>query len=169
MHTTINAVIKEFKTTEKNLVELISTFNEKTFNQKPGRDVWSAGQVSEHLLKSAHKVLRILEKSGVSTTRNPEEYGLQLKNTMLDLEHKRKSAENLWPAEVVNQKETLDDLRQTLDATANVAEKVDLTVIPEGVEFPSIGALTKLEWLVFTNYHIRRHMRQIENIREYFD
>ncbi len=158
--------ISELEFSGNAVQDYLSSFDEERLNKKPGSEVWSVGQITEHLSKSTRSISKILSIDGFSTDRKPDSLVLQLKEIMEDMVHKTKSAEFLLPAELVRKAELTSEFSASLEELVRMSEQADLSIIPYNVTFPTIGPITKLEWLFFAGFHIKRHWRQIRNLHQ---
>lgn len=156
--------ISELAYTGNALLSSISSFDEENFNRKRNADEWSAGQITEHLLKSNKSILKILSIDGLTASRKPDLYVPQLKAIMEDMVHKTKSVDFLLPADQVIKEGIASEFRICLGKILKQADQKDLTIIPDKITFPNIGALTKLEWIFFAGFHIKRHSHQMYNL-----
>lgn len=162
MNENINA---EFNSTMESLIKTISGFSDEQFNIIPFEGSWTAGQVSEHVLKSIEGVPNILHGTAKPAGRNPDEKEPALKGIFLDFETKFKSPKEVLPTDEPKDKEAmLDTIAAVCDEIKRVIETEDLSLLCTDVPFPQIGELTRYEWISFVNLHTRRHTRQMNNI-----
>lgn len=156
-----------FEDTASTLLSTISLFNEQQLNIALSEDSWTAGQVAEHVFKSASQLIPVLKGAGKPADRDPAEKVKMIKDLFLDFEAKFKSAPAIWPSDRPHQKSGVIDLLQT--AVTQVREVIntkDLYAISTELVVPFFGELTRLEWLYLICYHTQKHIHQLKNIRE---
>lgn len=68
----------EIENTSNELQQVLSSFTQKDINNIPFAGSWTAGQVAEHVLKSASGVLDVLNGPEKPADRNPEAHIKQL-------------------------------------------------------------------------------------------
>ena len=79
------------------LLQTISSFPEEKFNTVPFYGSWTAAQVSDHILKSASGIQKMLSTNTKPTTRQPHEKIEAIKSMFLDFNTKMKSHEFVLP------------------------------------------------------------------------
>ncbi|HEU5366758.1 MAG TPA: DinB family protein [Hanamia sp.] len=156
-----------FDETAKGLLEIVSSFDDKEFNEIPFEGSWSAAQVADHIRKSLKGTVNALYGEVKPPERQPDEHVQKLKSLFLNFEIKLQSPEYILPSEKPLQKEILyQDLKELADAISKATNTLDLS-FASTIPFPKTGELTRLEWINFAIYHTQRHIRQIKNIRQH--
>lgn len=151
--------------TSLELVQSLDLFTEEEFNTAPFAGSWTAGQVGEHLLKAAPGITKILSGNSRFTERLPDEKVRSLESIFLDFSKKAKSAQAIWPSdEPKEKKKTTDALNATMNEIKKTAEPMDLSKICTDFPFPTLGEMTRWEWITFAICHTKKHIYQIENI-----
>lgn len=147
--------------TASELLELVSSFNEKEVNTGLYKDSWTRGQLIEHLVRSIKSIAEALDSPGKIVEREPGERAQELKATFLDFTIKFKSPESVLPIGERHDKETLIvDLKSSIDELKKARNKANLS---EAIPSPGFGELTKLELLYLALYHTHRHLQQMKN------
>jgi hypothetical protein len=150
-----------------NLVELITSLNEKQVNTVPFENSWTAGQVMEHVTKSNTGIAKALNIEGNQADRNPDARAEELKEMFLDFTIKFKSPEFILPTKDFHSKESvIEDLENSVELLKEVSRNANLA---ESIKHPAFGEITKLELLHFVKFHMLRHLRQLKNIAESID
>jgi hypothetical protein len=146
-------------------LEALDLFGQDNINTVPFEGSWTGGQVAEHISKSVSGILETLNGPSIPTERNPEEHVKMLGDVFLNMEIKMKSPDFIIPSDSPKDKFFLrTSLAKTFDGIEQAAGKNNLTETCASFEMPTIGPLTKIEWIQFAGFHTRRHARQLKNI-----
>jgi len=158
-------ILVELEETKNNLLQNFSVFTQEQVNISPFEGSWTAGQVAEHIVMFSSGALSALKANGKETVRNPEEKVKVLGDIFLNFNIKMQSPEFVKPSnDAKNKEELYNSLDHILAETLELARIKDLTATFAEFEFPTLGHLTRAEWLYFVLFHIQRHIRQLENI-----
>lgn len=159
------SLINQTDNTAKELLQALASFDEEQINKIPFEGSWTAGQVAEHILKSASGAVAMLNGDTKPAGRPAEEKVGALRDLFLNFETKMSSPDFVLPADPEHNKEELiSALQRTMQDASLAAATKDLSGICVGFEFPGFGELTRLEWLSFMLFHTQRHTRQLKNI-----
>jgi len=146
----------------------LDLFDQDSINTVPFEGSWTGGQVAEHILKSVSGILETVNGPTKPIERNPEEYVKMLGDVFLNMDIKMKSPDFIIPSDSPKNKASLySSLSRTLDFIEESAGKNDLTETCTSFEMPTIGLLTKIEWIQFACFHTRRHAQQLKNIADH--
>jgi hypothetical protein len=155
-------VVQEIEETFSRLNKAISKFSDKQFNTIPFEGSWTAGQVSEHIIKS---ISGIPDRETQLTDRRYDERIEAIRKMFLDFNLKFKTAQPLEPEKSSHHvEETLKHLQRLKELHLHAANTKDLTALCLDMELPTFGHLTRYEWLRFMMVHALRHTIQIERI-----
>lgn len=155
----------ELNEASSDLLKIISSFSQDEFNKVPFEGSWTAGQVSEHLLKSFSGVPDALMGNTIPTERDPTEKEPALRSIFLDFSTKLESPDFILPS--IEPKQTTKmaaELEETFIKLQNIISKEDLSLTCTDFPFPGLGELTRYEWICFVTYHAKRHTHQMKNI-----
>jgi hypothetical protein len=142
-------------------LQLLSGFSQQQLDQAPARG-WTAGQVGNHVWKSDHYVLKLLNEEGRPNDRDPAKEIEGLKKVFLDFTTKLESPPAIIPDNASFEKNALvQDLQTTRGQISQAIETSDLSSICSD---PVLSEMTKLELIHFVLYHTQRHTRQLNNI-----
>jgi hypothetical protein len=145
-----------------NFCETLDKFTEKQINQVPSYGGWNAGQVAEHISIS---IEAMPDGHTAAANRFIDEQVIPIDDVFLNFEAKYTSPEFVLPKQVEHDKaaliETLGELKKKHVAAAT---NLDLTLVCMDFEFPTVGYMTRYEWLNFFVVHSQRHLRQLKNI-----
>jgi hypothetical protein len=148
--------------TARELLELVSAFDENEVNTALYKDSWTRGQLTEHLVKSFRSIAGTLNSPGKIVEREPGERAQELKATFLDFTVKFKSPESVLPTGEKHNKEMLiADLESSIDELKEARYKANLI---EAITAPGLGEMTKLEFLYLALYHTQRHIQQMRSV-----
>jgi hypothetical protein len=158
-----------FDDTAKDLLETISSFNEKEFNEIPFAGSWSAAQVADHVRKSLKGTINALHGEVEPSEREPDEHVEKLKSIFLNFDIKMQSPEFILPSEQPLQKDTVyQNLKEITDTISKAINTLDLS-FTSTITFPNSGQLTRYEWVSFATFHTQRHIRQMKNIKKHLE
>ena len=154
---------KALTTAFDEFIAVFSSFDERSINGKPSPHSWTPAQVATHI---------VLATDGVpdSTTkpldREIDLYLPAIRPWWEDLSQKFKSPESLRPDDNRRSKiEVLSELHRVREKDLNILAQEDLTPICLAFELPTIGYLTRYEWLWFIQMHLKRHLFQLQNMK----
>ena len=146
------------------LTELMSLLDENDVNVMPYQDSWTAGQLFQHITKSAKGLAKTMQNEGVTADRDPGEHIDNLKKIFLDFSTKMKSPGFVTPEESHYEKSaSIQKLGKSFQDLRENVKGQDLTVVIKGTPF---GDATKWELLHFALYHSQRHLHQMKKIYE---
>jgi uncharacterized damage-inducible protein DinB len=160
----------EIKNVNRELIQTLSKFSTKELNKIQKEESWTAGQVTEHIIKSNGGILTQLLKGDANPSRRPFDEQVELIKNIFRSEDKMKTDPALEPSQPPH---ALEDLMKSLNQqkvqqleTINVKE---LKEVSSELQFPpAANGLTRYEWIIFMIEHTRRHGKQIENIYKEF-
>lgn len=164
---TRSTIKAEFETTASSLLNTLSSFKQEQINIKITGDSWTAGQVAEHVFKSAVGIPPMFAGTTQPPQRNPTEKEQTLKDIFLDFNAKYKSAPNIIPSNGPHKKaEVTAALEAVIPQIKEIIDTQDLFALCTDVEVPMLGQLTRLEWLYLVCYHTQRHIHQLKSIMQ---
>ena len=156
-------ILQDLTQTKADLLNAISAIDEEKFNAIPFEGSWTAGQVSEHILKALGADLLYADTQ--PTDRRPDEKVTAISDLFLNFEIKMKSPDFIIPDNKPKDKNALlSELEKVFDRLIHAAETLNLNEICTVFEVPGFGSFTGLEFLWFFNVHAIRHTRQLKNI-----
>ena len=144
----------------------LSSFGEPEVNEIPFTGSWTPSQVAVHIIMATDGV----PDGNTSPAHRPyDSYLPRIRPWWEDLNQKFKSPEPLLPDEQERSKKILlEELERVRTKDLVIAEKTDLSAVCLDFELPSIGYLTRFEWLWFIEMHLRRHHYQLDNMLKAF-
>lgn len=162
---TTQEAINTLSESKKDLLQTLSAFTAQQLNTVPFAGSWTAGQVTEHLLKSSSGVPEMLLGDTQPTDREADGLAKNISDIFLDFSVKFQSPDFILPSDGPHDKETImASMKSTMEQIESLATTHDLTALCTSFEFPQVGELTRLEWIHFVACHTIRHTRQIKNI-----
>ncbi|HTF19993.1 MAG TPA: DinB family protein [Chryseolinea sp.] len=157
-HELRDALSKSFDT----FIETFSIFEENAVNQIPFAGSWTPSQVVVHIIMATDGV------PDVNTSPAHRSYDANVEKIRPwweDLNRKFKSPEPLQPDDQPRSKKILlEELHRTYAKDLSIVEKADLSAVCLDFELPSVGYLTRYEWLWFIEMHLKRHQYQLANM-----
>lgn len=131
---------------------------------------WSIMDVLEHLQLVDQLVLRVI-KDALSKPPVTDQIQANPMETALDRTNKLNAPESLTPKGVLR---NLDDAHQQLavsrEQLLSFVSLIDTDVLrSHGATHPRFGMLSAEQWLQFVGLHERRHIAQIEEMKDEFN
>jgi DinB superfamily len=164
-----NDLSQKINDTKNDLLVALDTFRPEKFNVIPFDGSWTAGQVAEHILKSASAMLQTMNGPVKIADRDPGQYMKPLGDAFLNFDIKMQSPDFIIPSDEPKDKAVMmHSLDETFEGIKDIAETDDLDMICTGFEMPMLGLLSKKEFIWFTYVHTQRHIHQLKNIAKHF-
>jgi len=158
-------LLKDLERTTRDLLQVLSEFNNEQFNRLPFEGSWTGGQVADHLFRAERGAPALMTGNTKQTTRDPEQFVKPLDDVFLDFSTKLKSPDFIIPSDGPHdQAEYYKKFEVTRKNIQELAAKLDLTETCTEFDMPKIGQLTRFELLRFIVAHSKRHIRQLNNI-----
>ena len=159
-----NTLVNDINKTIDDLVEVILNTDDKHLDAAVTENSWSVGQVVEHIIICGSG---IPDTKTEAASRPPDEKVPILKDIFLNMNEKYKADPSLSPRSNRHDKNELsmqvDRMRANL---IQIVKEKDLSLLCLDMEFPSIGFLTRYEWIRFILFHTQRHTIQARNTVE---
>jgi hypothetical protein len=159
-------LINEIGTFHQDLNRTLSRFSDETLNTVPFEESWTAGQVTEHIIKSQLYIIAQLSEGPVSTAdRLYDQEVNTMQEIFRDKESKAKTDESIAPGPPTHDlKKLLETLQKQKEQQIKIIKTRKLEEFISMLEFPGIGHLSRYEWMHMMKEHGQRHRRQIDNI-----
>ncbi|MGC3943117.1 MAG: DinB family protein [Chryseolinea sp.] len=144
----------------------LSSFDDANVNEIPFAGSWTPAQVSVHIIMATDGV----PDGNTSPAHRPYDANLpRIKPWWEDLNQKFTSPEPLRPDDQPRSKKILlEELQRVHTKDLIIIDKTDLSAVCLDFELPSIGYLTRFEWLWFMEMHLKRHHFQLSNMLKTF-
>jgi hypothetical protein len=144
------------------LISALGQFDFKTFNEKPGPQSWSAGEIAEHLLLFDQRTANVLTGKQGSESREDDSVFNAITTRLQDRSNRIDAPEALLPSPAAKEPEMLlEQLRHERDRLIRLIDTMDVnTVLPE-TPHRLFGPLTAAEWIRLTILHTERHLVQL--------
>src|SRR5687767_14886085 len=137
-------------------ITVFSSFDETTINQKPSPNSWTPAQVASHIILATDGVPDARTKP---LDREVDYFLAAIRPWWEDLNQKFTSPGPLQPGDQPrSKKEVLEELKRVREKDLTIVRQEDLTLICLDFELPTIGYLTRYEWLWFIEMHLKRHL-----------
>ncbi|MBN8856016.1 MAG: hypothetical protein BGO55_15200 [Sphingobacteriales bacterium 50-39] len=155
----------EIEHTVGELLRAIDVFGQPAFNTAPFEGSWTPGQVVEHIYLSASGILKTVEGNTDATERDPGQMVAPMKDAFLNFSIKMQSPDFIIPSNEPKDKSfMMQSLKDAFAGLARVARSQDLLVTCLDFEMPTVGHMTRLEYLSFVVVHTQRHIWQLKKI-----
>jgi hypothetical protein len=145
-----------------NFSEHLSGFSELQVNKLFPSSGWTPAQVTTHIILSADGV----PDQHTHPTARPYDAMLDhIRPWWEDMNQKFQSPEGLRPGnEPRSGAALLAELARIREKDLAIVDQQDLSLTCADRELPSIGYLTRYEWLWFIEMHLKRHTFQLANM-----
>lgn len=144
-------------------IAAFSAFSTHEVNHLYPPSTWTPTMVASHIILAADGV------PDQTTEKDDRAYDamlVKIRPWWEDLSQKFQSPKSLLPDNNPREKnEVLSELHRVREKDLAIIDSQDLTLTCADVELPSIGYLTRYEWLWFTEMHLRRHSFQLRQMR----
>ena len=159
-------LIVEIENVNREFIQQISKFSTEKLNKTEKEESWTAGQVTEHIIKSNGGILNQLLNGDATPTTRPFDEQVDLIKNIFRSEDKMKTAPVLEPHQPPhNLEDLMNSLNQQKVQQLKTIKEKELAELSSELQFPPApNGLTRYEWLIFMVEHTRRHGKQIENI-----
>ena len=158
-------LINEIESTASELLNTIDSFEQEVFNEVPFKDSWTPGQVTEHIFLSASGILNTVNGDTGATQRDPQQMVAPLRDAFLNFNIKMQSPDFILPSNEPKDKKTmLRSLKDTFTGLAQTAKTQDLNATCLDFDMPTVGKMTRIEWISFAVVHTQRHIWQLKKI-----
>lgn len=158
-------VITIYSDAVKRFLTAVNAVDEQRFNQIPFEGSWTPGQVAEHIVLALQGMPQMLENAR-PTSRPANEKCDTITRMFLNFDLKFKAAPGIVPSNQAKDKQQLiNRLQQVNNAVLKAAQLHNLSQECTMVEVPTLGFLTRLEWLCLSARHIQRHTHQLTQMQ----
>jgi len=159
---------QQFIQSSENFITALELFTQENFNIKPFDKSWSAAQVAEHIFLSVKGLPQLFE---MPTTEQPRDYAQHLdtlRKIFLNFDVKLDAPAFIIPSDKDQDKTSLvESLRNSFKEIETAVNTKDLTQVIADVPFPTIGPMSRYEWVWFTIFHLQRHTKQLHEIHRF--
>ena len=158
-------ILAEWQEVTDRLAGMILSFPPEAFNQKPLEADWSAAQQAEHLLRVDISTFQALKAETIPTNRPPDQKIALIKDAMQS-DTKRVAPDMVMPSGKEHEPKAIaHQITEQRAVVKKMISDLDLTEACKAYKHPSLGTLTRLEWVYFNIYHADRHMRQLQQLQ----
>jgi hypothetical protein len=145
-------------------IATLSSFDESRLNRIPFPGSWTPAQVAVHIILATGGVP---DHTTRPSDRQPDACLPAIRPWWEDLNQKFQAPGTLRPDDKPHtREELLSELRRVRALDLDIIAQQDLTLVCMDFELPTIGYLTRFEWLWFIQMHLKRHLFQLENIKK---
>lgn len=155
-------LIGDIEATFARLYKTLLAFEGEAINTLPFEGSWTAGQVTEHIIKS---IAGIPDVRTTEAKRFHDQKVLPIQEMFLNMKLKFKTDPFLAPTELPHNIDKLFKTLEKLEAQHKAtADHAQLEALCLDMKLPTFGYLTRYEWLRFMLFHTQRHTQQMMNI-----
>lgn len=161
-------LLPDFTAAAGTFTGVLKTVPGEVFNRVPFEGSWSPAQVGDHVLKFLNGIKAALELPQAEPGRAPDAHEPVLREIFLNFERKAKAPAFVEPATGhIDKTALLNALEETTGALNTRIGDGRLLTLCAGAPFPTLGDMTGMEWVLFGNYHLQRHTRQLEQMQPF--
>lgn len=143
-------------------ISSFASFRDEDVNRIPFPTSWTPAQVATHIILATDGVP---DRKTKPSDRPFDACLPKIRPWWEDLNQKFQAPVALRPDDKPHQKDAvLAELHRCREKDLTIIAEKDLTVICLDIELPTIGLLTRYEWLWFIEMHLKRHIFQLNNI-----
>lgn len=158
--------IKQNEQYRNEVLEAVDRLTDDKLNKRPDSDSWTIMQVLDHL----YLIEQGITKAIASELKNPdsETVGLQLIEKTTDRSNKKVAPHFASPAyEYRTLQQMKDRLYVSRDQLIRLLDQTDEDELEQkSYPHPSFGPMRLSQWVPFIGLHEKRHLQQIEEIKE---
>ena len=164
--------LSELQATRKLFLESVAGLSEAQWNFKPAPEVWSVGEVAEHIAVSEDTIFGLITERIMKGPAEPDKKaGVEGKDQIIlekvvDRSVKVQAPEVLRPTHrFASQQALVDHFKESRDRTiAYVASTQDELRSHFG-DHPLLKTMDGYQWLLLLSAHSHRHTLQIEEVK----
>lgn len=157
---------QEIDNTFRVLLKTLLGFKQSEIDLAPPDGGWSAGQCTEHILKSISGLPKVCDGRTENVQRRMNEKIETIEGVFLNFDTHFQSPDFVKPSETKHKlSRMIVSLENTKVELLRVANTHDLHLTCKDFEVPGFGPFTKYELLSFALMHTQRHTRQLEIIK----
>lgn len=161
----LEETIEEYKSSIQQFLQVLAAVDVERFNTMPFEGSWTPGQVAEHIILSLQGVPHMLiEAKPVNRAAN--EKCEAIAGVFLNFDLKFKASPAIMPSNEAKKKEIImSRLQQVSESFIETIQLYDYTEECTAAEVPTLGYLTRLEWMCLASFHIQKHTHQLEQMQ----
>ena len=159
-------IAQKLKDNTNAFISIIENFPDQFFNSKPSQGVWSAAEITEHMIRSEFGLSRLFN----GETKKQDDYdGIlmerAIKEKLLNMENKVQAPSIIQPtAGEKSKSELITKFSAIRKELLNNIETMDNEVICLKYPHPLFGYLSRKDWAYSSIYHCQRHIMQVNDI-----
>ena len=162
---TTEALQKELTKVFDNFISLLGTIAPELMNAEPKTGSWTIGQLGQHILLAT---TGLPDRKNKPADRPADQFEKNIREIFLDDSKKFKSPEFIEPEKRKYEKELLlSTLEKNRSVLLKIVREEHLDNLCLDAEFPGCGYLTRYEWIKLNIYHMQRHLKQLEKLKNF--
>tara|TARA_R110001599_G_scaffold1889_4_gene9906 strand:+ start:360916 stop:361422 length:507 start_codon:yes stop_codon:yes gene_type:complete len=160
------ALAKIYRTNTESFIQFIESIPDELFDTKPDKNIWSAAENVEHIIRSEFGTARLFNSE---TKKEPgREYESkieEIKTRFSDRSDKLQAFGVVLPTEEKKTKEELiEKFQRSREEVLKLIKQQDPDEVCMKFKHPLFGHMTRREWIHFNIVHTNRHKDQIEDL-----
>lgn len=150
-------------------ISVLERYSFETLIQKPDVENWSLGQVTAHIINESafymQQVEACLNSNENSSCQMTEEASVMFdQNSFPDIKIKRDVSLSQYYQQPENKPEILAKMQQLKARLNHLVTKIETSAYRGKTRHPGLGYFNALQWMQFTEMHMRHHLRQKKRI-----
>jgi uncharacterized damage-inducible protein DinB len=164
-------VVDLLEANAKKFLADIEQVSDEQWKFKPASNVWSVGEIAEHITLSEGLLYSIVQKTLLTPADDEKAKTLagnekQLLLSVGDRSVKAQAPEVIRPTgRFGTKKELIEGFKVARDQTINYVKTTEDPLKNHVARHPAFGELTTYQWLVFIAGHANRHVAQLEEVK----
>lgn len=160
-------IIEQLQEATQAFVSTVNNFPIDHFNDRMKENKWSAGEITEHVVKTDQAILQVLQGNTEPSSRPTREKVARIREVFGNHDQGYKAGKFIFPSEAPKDRGALaiqfQSVRQQLMDLSGTLER---SVLCKNFEHRAFGFLTPEEWLFFVIFHGDRHLYQILQLEQ---
>jgi len=164
--------LSELQATRKLFLESVAGLSDAQWNFKPAPEVWSVGEVAEHIAVSEDTIFGLITEKIMKGPAEPDKKAeVQGKDQIImekvvDRSVKVQAPEMLRPTHrFASQQALLDHFKESRDRTVAYVQNTQDDLRSHFGDHPLLKTMDGYQWLLLLSTHSHRHTLQIEEVK----
>ena len=164
--------LSELQATRKLFLESVAGLSDAQWNFKPAPEVWSVGEVAEHIAVSEDTIFGLITERIMKGPAEPDKKAeVQGKDQIImekvvDRSVKVQAPEMLRPTHrFASQQALLDHFKESRDRTIAYVQNTQDDLRSHFGDHPLLKTMDGYQWLLLLSTHSHRHTLQIEEVK----
>ena len=154
-------ILQAYATLSEQYTAILESLSEQQINSRLNASGWTPGQVIQHIVKANNS--SFLMAPGLELDRPVDQMIPELESTFLNFDIKMSSQDFLLPENTVVSKQ--ESIMAIQNAFKTLSEQLPAARLDQILKSP-LGLITKWEVANFIIFHSKRHLHQLEQLKQ---